>query len=489
MLLKLDEALRTPKSIQILEQVRSRIESGALRAGERLPSTRHLAEQLGLHRSTVATAYQELWAQGWIELSPGAHPRVRARIHPGKPLSKVAAKPSFDWGCVTSEPAAELLQVHRSLQGQGATEHVISFRRLEMDPRLLPTESFRNSLQRVMRLRGTQLLGYGDREGYGPLREYLARRMQRHGISAQPEEILITSGSQQALDLMFRMIAKPGRSVAVELPTYGYALQLLHLAGLKPMGIPMNSEGMDLDALEASMRKQRPALVYTMPNFQNPTGICTSPVHREQLLGLCERHGVPILEDGFEEEMKYFGKVVQPIKALDRTGLVAYAGTFSKVLFPGIRIGWVTAPRSCIERLAALRTFTDLCPAQPMQAALHEFCERGHYDLHLSRMHRVFRKRMQAAIRTLRQCVDPAWAQWQEPNGGFLIWMKLKASPKVQDWERHFATHGVEVTLGQAAFAAPANDVFIRICISLTDEEQIAEGLQRLGRALAAAHA
>jgi DNA-binding transcriptional MocR family regulator len=184
---------------------------------------------------------------------------------------------------------------------------------------------------------------------------------------------------------------------------------------------------MDLDVLAARIAEHPPAIVYTMPNFQNPTGICTSQAHRERLLALCEARRIPILEDGFEEEMKYFGRVVLPIKSMDRRQLVIYCGTFSKVLFPGARIGWVAAARPCVERLAALRRFAEIAPSMILQAAMHDFCERGYYDRHVSRMHRLFRRRMQVALRSLRQHVKPTWAEWDEPKGGYLIWLRLRS--------------------------------------------------------------
>lgn len=303
------------------------------------------------------------------------------------------------------------------------------------------------------------------------------------------EEILVTNGSQQALDLVFRMLSTPGRTVAVEAPTYSHVFPLLQLSGLKPLEIPMGPEGMDLDILEAKLRRNPPVLVYTMPNFQNPTGLSTSQTHRERLLSLCEQHQVPILEDGFEEEMKYFGKVVLPIKSMDRQGNVIYCGTFSKVLFPGIRIGWIAASRDCIERLTALRRFSEICLALPLQAALHEFCERGHYDLHLSRMHRIFRKRMQTAFRALREHIDPAWATWEEPKGGYLLWLRLLGrNAHKRDWSSLFSQHGVQVSLGDRSFGTRQDASYMRLSIATLDETEITEGIRRLGKALGSVH-
>jgi len=489
MLLTLAESGNRPKSQQILEQIRGHLERRALRAGERLPSTRRLAAQLGVHRSTVAVAYQELWALGWIDLRPGALPRVRARLAPA-PAAARTGRGGFDWEEAASAACERLLRERRVPPVLDRTSGVLDFRPLCLDPRLLPVDAFRACVNKVLRRQGTALLEYGDCEGYRPLREYLSRRLATHGIHAGPEEILVTNGSQQALDLVFRMVAEPGRAVAVESPTYDQVLPMLRFYGLRPAGVALGEEGLDLDALEAMLRRNPPTLLYTMPTFQNPTGRSSTQAHREALLALCRRHRLPILEDGFEEEMKYFGKLIAPIKAMDTGGQVIYAGTFSKVLFPGVRVGWVAAARPCVERLAALRQASELAPSMILQAAMHDFCEAGHYDLHLGRAHRVYRRRMQAALRALRQHLDPAWAEWAEPNGGYLVWLKLAAPAGPEpDWAARCAARGVRVTPGGPCFPGPRPDSCLRLSIAALDEAEITEGIRRLAAVLREAHA
>jgi DNA-binding transcriptional MocR family regulator len=342
----------------------------------------------------------------------------------------------------------------------------------------------------VLLERGAALLDYGDPAGFPPLRETLARRMRAHGVTVSPDEILVTQGAQQALELVLKLLGRSGAAVAVESPTYGLVIPLLRLFNLRPIEIPILPDGLDLDALEAALGRERPALVYTMPNFQNPTGITTSQAHRERLLALCEAHRVPLLEDGFEEEMKYFGRAVLPIKALDRQQVVLYCGTFSKVLFPGVRIGWLVAARPCLERLTALRRVGEIAPSAVLQAALAEFGERGYFDLHLSRMHRVFRKRMSLALRTLRESLPKTWAEWQEPHGGYLIWLRLLRPPgqAPPDWPRLLAARGVEVRLGAGFFVAPPDLMHVRLSISTLDEDEIVTGIRRLVAAVADAH-
>ncbi len=484
----LDWKSSKPISLQIQEQIREHLERRSLRVGERLPSTRHLAEALGIHRSTVALAYQELWAQGWIDQRPGSAPRVRARLAQMKSVT-VSKKRSFDWEALASPAAKEALGAHRELARNAHREGFINFASLHMDPRLFPVEEFRACLTKAMKKGGESLLTYGDRQGFRPLREFLARRMALHGVETSAEEILITNGSQQGLDLLLRMVAQPGRSIAVESPTYSLFLPLIRLKGLKPLEIPYGEDGMDLSILEEVLKRHRPSLVYTMPNFQNPTGRSASQANREGLLDLCAHHGVPILEDGFEEEMKYFGRVIPPIKAMDRRGLVAYCGSFSKVLFAGVRVGWIVAPVPCIEQLLALRHFSEIMPTMIPHAALHEFCERGLYDLHISRMHRTYRKRMQVALRALKQHVQPEWAQWEEPKGGYLIWLNLKAPGRRKpDWERLFEEQGLQVSPGNLYSPSRNHPSWVRLSISLLDESQIEEGVHRLAAALKQLH-
>jgi DNA-binding transcriptional MocR family regulator len=243
---------------------------------------------------------------------------------------------------------------------------------------------------------------------------------------------------------------------------------------------------LDIDQLRRMLERNRPAFLYTIPNFQNPTGVTTSQAHREKLLALCEEHRLPLVEDGFEEEMKYFGKVSLPIKSMDRQGVVIYLGTFSKVLFPGVRVGWIIARRECVRRLMAIKRFTDISSSGPVQAALHEFCRREHFDLHVRRMHRVFRRRMQVALEAMREHLPARRVAWSEPTGGYLIWVRLRGGVDEERFHRLCAEHRTSVAPGGYFFPEAAPDVHFRISISMLDEAEIRAGIERLGRAVRA---
>ncbi len=362
---------------------------------------------------------------------------------------------------------------------------MVDFARLAPDRSLAPNEDFRRCLKAVMVERGTDLLDYGEPAGYRPLRETVARRLRTHGVTVSADEVVMTSGAQQAIDLVLRLLTRPGDRIAVEAPTYALALALFRLHGLELQGIPMRPDGMDLDLLRKRLRRRPPTLVYTIPNFQNPTGITSDQAHRERLLELCEACRVPILEDGFEEEMKYFGKAVLPIKSMDARGIVLYVGTLSKVVFPGLRIGWIAAPRECVERLLAIQRVSSIAGNTPAQAAIDRFCALGLYEAHLRRIHKVYRKRMQAALHALREHL-PAGVLWTQPAGGYTLWLRVPGSPLGERalYDR-FLRDGVRLSPGTPFFPAPPREPQFRLSVSSLNEAEIREGCRRVGRSLA----
>ncbi|MGE5652682.1 MAG: PLP-dependent aminotransferase family protein [Bacillota bacterium] len=486
MLLRIDEQGPLPIHRQIYEQIQTMIQTHALLPGAKLPSTRQLANTLNIHRSTVAIAYQELWASGQIHLDPRRCPTVRAREQVS--IRKESAEDStISWIPAYNAASSAALESYHALRNElrSTDPSAINFSRLSLDTRLFPMESFRSTLHRVMMEGDAGIFGYVDSEGYRPLREWVSRHLKGRGINASPEEIMITNGSQHSFDLILRLLATPGGSVAIESPTYDEIFPLLRLAGLRPIGIPMLADGMDLSVLADVLQRERPVLVYTMPSFQNPTSISTSQQHRERLLALCMQHRVPILEDGFEEDMKYFGRAVLPIKSMDSEGLVFYCATLSRVLFPGLRIGWLVAHRECIDHLASVRHYTGLSSSGLLQAAVHTFGVDGSLDRHISRMHRVFRRRMQTAIRVLHRDIPTTWAEWDDPSGGYLIWLRLRPTKAPVEWDAILTKHRIKAVLGDRFFTSPQPNTYLRLSIAGLNEEEITEGIRRLAVALA----
>jgi DNA-binding transcriptional MocR family regulator len=481
-LIKVDKENKQPLFQQVFEQLKQLIETGDLLPGENLPSTRKLAETLGVHRATVYRAYEELWAAGYLEATAGAYSRVRQRntlaIHDSEPEHSI-----INWENHFSDAVNRIAQIPSTTIN--LSNDILDFAPLSPDSDLLPVDDFRHCLNQVLQSEGASLLQYGNPLGYEPLREYLARQMRQHGIATKTDEIMLTNGMQNGIELVFRLMTNPGDCIITERPSYASALSLIKYLDLQVIGIPMTNDGMDLDILEQQLQTHRPRLIYSMPTFQNPTGISTSQTHRENLLALCEKYQVPLIEDGFEEEMKYFGKAVLPIKSMDKHHLVIYLGTFSKVLFPGIRVGWIVAPNQLISRLGKMKRVTELSGSPLTQAAVYQFCKQGFYELHKKRLHRIYRKRMQQALQACREFLPANQIHYTKPDGGYLMWFTLKDT-KLQEEEfiNQLTEAGINVSPGSRFFPEPNNEVHFRLSIAHRNENEIKEGIRRIGQIL-----
>lgn len=486
MILKIDRSSPIPLYDQIASGIKSFVDQGLIGVNQPLPSTRSLARKLGVNRSTVVRAYEELQALGYLLSRPGSYTRAQKRRK--EVIYNEKRRSLFSWQKISNRQAREIYQIFLRYSpeislSKKLPSNAINISQLDLDPRLYPTEEFRKCVNHVLKTQGPESLEYGSYQGYLPLRQLIARRLRLHGISVSEEEILITNGAQQAIDLLVRFLAGPGQRIVVEAPTYANILPILQFNGVEIRGIPMNEKGMDLDLLDDVLKKEHISFVYTIPNFQNPTGITTTHQHREKLINICLNHKVPLVEDGFEEDMKYFGKVPLPIKSIDEKNIVIYLGTFSKALFPGLRIGWITADKECIKRLTAIKRFSDLCSGNFVQKVLHEYLRRGYYDLHLKRLHRIFRRRMQVALKTIEECF-PQSMSWTRPAGGYTLWVKMPKKLNESQFHEFIFNNGVVVSPGNYYFAQKNVSEYFRISIARINEKEIKEGLTRLGEAL-----
>ncbi len=488
LLLPLERNGGVPTYRQICDRIVRLVDDGTLAEGERLPPTRSMAATLGVNRSTVVRAYQELWALGYLQSRPGSYSTVRGRARalgarrgeePGLIDWDSASAPGNRWLVAESRR-------HSRTRLDGDSRRPIDMASLAADRGLAPVEDFRRAVRHVLATDGARILDYGEPAGYRPLREAIAQRLRVHGVTVTADEILITNGSQHAVDLVLRLLGGQGSAIVAEAPTYSMALPLFRLHHLDVHEVPMLADGMDLDALERALRRSLPALVYTMPNFHNPTGITTSQEHRERLLAMCERYRVPLLEDGFEEEMKYFGKCALPVKSMDTGGVVVYLGTFSKVVFPGLRVGWVAARPECIERLLAISRFSALSANVLSQAAVHRFCATGCYEALLRRVHRAYRSRMLTLLAALKRHMPEHGVSWTQPTGGYTLWVTVGGTSWPEERvNAHMLEHGVLASAGSLFYATPRSGAHFRISIANLDEGEIEEGCRRLGAALA----
>jgi GntR family transcriptional regulator/MocR family aminotransferase len=272
--------------------------------------------------------------------------------------------------------------------------------------------------------------------------------------------------------------------VVVEKPTYNLALDLFRTLGLRVIGVDVDADGMQVEQLPTLLRQQHPRLIFTIPNFQNPSGMCMSTPRRRFLIELTEHYNVPILEDDFAGDLRYSGRSQPAIKALDADGHVIYIGTFSKMLMPGLRVGYLAADGPVFERLVQLKRVSDLATSTLMQHALHEYVTVGRYQVHLRRSTRLYRKRLDALVAAVHQFLPPD-VHMVPPMGGLFLWLRLPEPLSVTDLLPLAAEAGVAFSPGTWFFPEPdEGERFLRLNFAAKTPETICEGVKRLGAAL-----
>jgi GntR family transcriptional regulator/MocR family aminotransferase len=483
--LQLDRESPIPLARQIQGQVERLIREGWLARGAKLPATRELAQALGVNRTTVALAYEELVASGWARAHVGQGTFVVGA--PGEPARSepvALARVPLDWSRLFSRSAhiTSASAERRAMPSPppGASRGVVSFAEGAPDSGLFPIDAFRRVLNQVVRSEGTALLQYQSGDGYPPLRAHLSAYLLRFGIEARPEEILVVNGSQQGFDLIARTFLDPGDAVAMEEPTYPRAIEVFRAAGAQLVPVPWDAEGPSVPALESALARHRPKLFYCQPTAHNPTGLTMRPEVGRRLLDVAARHHVPVVEDGFDGSLYYGDRRPLPLRALDRDGLVIYIGTFSKILFPGLRLGWLVAPGPVMERLHAAKQLADLGTSALIQAAVHHFCERRLLDRHVARIVGEYSRRRSVLLEALRRHM-PADVTWTEPMGGFSLLLTLPPGCDAGVLLPRALRHGVAFTPGARFFLdGSGGDRTARLSFSSLAVRRIEEGVRRL---------
>ncbi|MBI9101048.1 MAG: PLP-dependent aminotransferase family protein [Spirochaetales bacterium] len=494
LLLSVDRQRKIPLFKQISEQIRRMISIEVLKEGDRLPSTRELANQLKLNRSTISRAYEELWALGFLESSSGTYTRVRKRAAlKATELNEAVSAPThlnlvdkLTPSCkkmISSLPKTiRLFEPSEESKDLAHDSKVIDLSTLSPDPQLWPVDEFRKTLNHQISFQGKTLFDYDDPAGNLGLRTALAEYLGRHQINLTPDELIITNGAQGALDLIFRSLISTGNRIITEKPTYSYIMPLSKYYGANLIQIPTDHSGMDLKILEKTLKKEPSSIIYTMPNFQNPMGISTTQEHRENLLRICETYKAPLIEDGFLEELKYTGKTILPIKSMDKKDYVIYIGSFSKVLFPSLRIGWIAANPSYIEKLIELRRMTELSGNAIIQATMAGYLNNGMYEKYVRKIHTKYRERLQVAMQAARSWLDLPGLKFTKPSGGFLFWISWENPPCREDYFlKKIQSKNISLTPGSRFFASPQVHINMRISIARANPEEISLGIKEIG--------
>jgi len=373
---------------------------------------------------------------------------------------------------------------------------IISFAGGLPAPDVFPVDRFREACTKVLDKNPRTALQYGATEGYEPLREMIARHTERYGVKAKPENVLITSGSQQALDLIGKLLINPGDRVLVEAPTYLGALQAFNVYGAEYLCVPSDNDGVCTNLLEEPLR-QGPKFMYILPNFQNPAGTTLSEGRRHELVLLAERYGIPIVEDDPYGQLRYEGEHLPSLVVLDRENLrrdrgysignVIYLSTFSKTLAPGLRMAWIVAPPEVIAKLVHLKQGADLHTSTFGQMVAYEVARDNFLYEHIKLIRRVYGERRDVMLQALKEHFPPE-TSWTHPMGGLFLWVTL---PEGMDSHRLFEAalkENVAFVPGDSfysgnGFAAEGLRHF-RLNFSNAQPDQIREGIRRLSVAI-----
>jgi GntR family transcriptional regulator / MocR family aminotransferase len=485
MRIPLDRQSAVPLYQQIETHIRQGIISGSLVADTRLPASRQLARDLGVNRITVENAYSELEADGLVfsRVGSGTYVLPQNPLQPVLKSNPETAWPFWQQNLPAGNSVTKLAATEEMLKAAGHPSP-INFASGISDARHFPAEEFRKTLQSVMRRDGIAAMEYGERSGYAPLRAGIAHILASQGLQTRPEAILITAGSQQAIALVIQVLLKPGDVILVENPTYSIALELFRALGFQVVGVPMDNQGMQVEKLEKLLQQHHPRLIYTIPNFHNPTGTCLNSLRRRQLIVLAERYNIPILEDDFVGDLRYEGRAQPSLKALDPCGQVIYVSTFSKMLMPGLRVGFLVADGPVYDSLLGFKRLSDLATSSLIQRALEAYVTVGRYQAYLRHSCQVFHKRRDALLTAINRHL-PAGVSFDPPLGGLHLWLRLPDNLSADALLPLACQEGVAFAPGSNFFLdGCAEPGWMRLNFVASSVEEIEEGVRRLGKAI-----
>ncbi|HEY1297730.1 MAG TPA: PLP-dependent aminotransferase family protein [Chloroflexota bacterium] len=474
---------------QLVDELRRRVQAGSLGPGDRLPPVRGLASSLSVTPETVAGAYRRLVDEGYLRGEVGrgtfvAAPPLRAEEDPLAPFEAGGSLPPF----AQTSPRNELLRLANR-------PGVVSFAASVAAQDLTPVDALQAALTDILQTEGPSALQVGATQGYAPLRAAIAGLLQQRGLDVDESIVCITSGCQQGIDLAAKVFVGAGDAVLVEQPSFLGALEAFRARGARVVGVPIEADGLRVEALPALIQRHRPKLLYCMPTYQNPTGRSLSPDKRLALLRIAAAYDLPIVEDDSAGFFPLEPGVPAPpsLKAGDHAGYVIHLGTFSKIIAAGLRLGWLVAEPAVFDKLVAAKYASDLSSDALVQRAVHRLLVDGALDAHLIRARDEYRNRRDVLVEALR-CPGalPSGARFDEPEGGFNLWLELpREGPSSTELFLEAVRRGVAFVPGPFFFSAggggPTSSAAVRglrLSYSALAPGELRRGVQLLTDAL-----
>ncbi len=477
LLLHLDESAPVPLYQQVYEQIRGRILQGQFPPGTRLPSSRDLAQAYGLGRVTVTTAYQQLLAEGYVVSHTGAGTYVAEDL----PLPEAAAATPFTPPLSTW--AQQLHHLAPEWEADNGTRPQIDFGFGRSFPHLFPYKTWRRLLNRYLSTDDTMLSRYGSAAGFRPLREAVAAYLARQrGVRCTAEQVVIVNGGQQALDILTRLLLNPGDEVLVESPGYPDAWEVFRVNGAQLRPLPVDEHGFPAHQIPRDCAAR---LAFVTPSNQFPQGGAMPLERRLALLQWARKQNALIVEDDYDGELRYHSRPLAALQGLDLTGHVVYLGTFSKVLFPALRLAYVVLPPALLEPFLQTKAVVDRGAPTLTQAAVADFITEGHFEKHLHHLRQAYGRRRQVLLEAIEAHIRVP-VRYAQEAAGLHVMLYLPPGMDEAQLVRHAAANEVGVYPGSAYHLLSPSPPSILLGFSGLDEEEIREGIRRLSQAFAA---
>jgi GntR family transcriptional regulator, regulator for abcA and norABC len=472
---KPDKSSPVPLYLQIKQFIKHKIETGEWPVGSKLPAQRSLAKLWSVNRSTIVTAVEELIAEGLLEGKSGSGTRIVNNT-----WSLITSTPPPDWNSYVQtgihQPNLPTIQ---EINKSEFYPHIIRLGTGEPAPELLPNESMKQVFQKLPERIAS--LGYEEPLGLRSLRELLSIHLRSIGIQTSPSSILIVSGALQALQLISIGLLQRGSTIFLEKPSYLYSLNVFQSAGMRLFGLPLDENGVQIKTIMEQRKRQNASLLYTIPTFHNPTGVLMSEERRNELMHVCEQERIPIIEDDVYRDLWLDSPPPQPLKAIDKNGLVLYIGSMSKTLSPGLRIGWVVGPKPVIERLADIKMQTDYGSSSLSQWTVAEWLSSGLYDQHIENVRTELKIRREVTIDALQTYFSDI-ATWTVPKGGFYIWLRLLPTLSIRELFETARKNGILLNPGNVY--DPHATQYLRISYAYASLPDLKKGIVQLSKVI-----
>lgn len=461
-----------PIYVQIENQIKNMILKGMITKGSKLPSTRELSQVLKVSRNAVVSAYEELETKGYLYSVKGKGTFVKE----ADTLS--TSKWDINWEDITNDYARlsqDLDIVKKEIPWE---KGIISFKSISPQGELFDVDEFKKAFLNRISLEGHKILNYGYAQGYKPLIDYLLCYMEGKGADIKNKDIIITNGFTEGLDMILSSFTKEGDNILCENPTHNTAIKLMKVHELNIVGVDMKEDGMDLSVLESKLENNKIKLAYIIPSYHNPTGIVMKPEKRYEVYNLFRKYQVPIIEDGFNEELLYTGSHISPIAALGgESNGVIYIGSFSKILFPGIRIGWILGDKKLINILESVKRCKNIHSSFLDQAVFYDYLNSGSFEKYMKKIRKFYKEKYEFALSCVKKYIK-AEDIWGE--GGLHIFIKFKEINTRKLLDRCYKK-GVIFTPGDIFYTDNSGGNTLRLGFSRLNFEEIEKGIKIIG--------